>query len=780
MFTPNPAASALRFVVQLVLGALLVGITPVAASPAALGGIATTDLGEASGPKDEMSLASIGARRIARQAEIAATRTELAKLPAGVSSDTARWLTQEIALLERIDAIHAEQERTWQHAADLALEAAGLQERLRNRRPAETTLQPPYDLPLLDQLYGERDDLDRLAIVLKRDIENTETLVQEARDFLDEKDRERRAVRGRENVGKLDDEKRDNLRLAELESRLGEETLLLREKALKTLRLQRSLLEPKQQLLRPRLEWLRSRVTVGAEPLGVTQPQRLLEVDAAIAAAKQDLDQVTQSVIALERRATHEQIAPELELGRANRQTANLTLSVLIAQRERLAEKANVTALRRDVLAARLSRSALRALARENGTMIDQLVGENQRARRELYRSRREFQDWQSSIAQTAALDEKPALWIVERVKRLPPWIDLSQKEVSDLDGLRIERSRLQEEIGTRVTLISWRDAMTASREGALAAWNFEIFSVQDQPVRVKTVLTVLVLVLLGYHVSRWISEQVSRRVFRRLGMNTGRAAAWQSLWFYALFVVVLVVAFNLFHISLTQFSVVSGALAVGIGFGSQNLISNFISGIILLIERPVNQGDVIEIDGHRVTVERLGARSTIVRTLENTHMVVPNSRLLEQPVINWTLSDEVVRQQIRVGVAYGSPTRKVAALLQGILESVESVKKEPKPLVKFADFAESSLVFDVYFWASIEERLETENELRHRMTEVFNAEAIAMAFPQRDVHLQTTEPLQVIIAPPVAIEADANSGQPINSEPKPGETAAVPPVRIS
>jgi small-conductance mechanosensitive channel len=266
----------------------------------------------------------------------------------------------------------------------------------------------------------------------------------------------------------------------------------------------------------------------------------------------------------------------------------------------------------------------------------------------------------------------------------------------------------------------------------------------------VKTILIVVLLVLVGYYASRWLSELVSNRVFKRLGLNTGRRAAWQSLWFYAMFVVVLVVAFNQFHLSLTQFSVVSGALAVGIGFGSQSLINNFISGIILLIERPVNQGDVIEIDGRRVTVERLGARSTIVLTLDNTHIIVPNSRLLEQPVINWTLSDEVVRQQIRVGVAYGSPTRKVEELLQGIMTGLEQVRKEPKPLVKFAEFGDSALLFDIYFWATIDERLETENELRHRIAEVFARESIVIAFPQRDVHLETSKPLQVVITPAI------------------------------
>jgi potassium efflux system protein len=226
--------------------------------------------------------------------------------------------------------------------------------------------------------------------------------------------------------------------------------------------------------------------------------------------------------------------------------------------------------------------------------------------------------------------------------------------------------------------------------------------------------------------------------------MNTGRRAAWQTLSFYGLFLFVLLAAFNLFHLSLTQFSVVSGALAVGIGFGSQNLVGNFISGIILLVERPVNQGDVIEIDGQPVTVEKLGPRSTIVRTFDNTHVILPNSRLLEQPVTNLTLSDDIVRNRIRVGVAYGSPTREVERVLREVMLGLEAVNRQPVPQVKFQDFGDGALVFDALFWSSITERGKAESELRHRIAEALEKRGIEMAFPLRDVHLDTSKPLQV------------------------------------
>jgi small-conductance mechanosensitive channel len=164
-----------------------------------------------------------------------------------------------------------------------------------------------------------------------------------------------------------------------------------------------------------------------------------------------------------------------------------------------------------------------------------------------------------------------------------------------------------------------------------------------------------------------------------------------------------------------------------------------------------VNQGDVIEVEGRQVTVERLGPRSTIVRTIDNTHMIVPNSHLLEHSVINWTLSDDVVRKRIRLGVAYDSPTRKVAELLQGVLVSVESVRQEPAPVVRFVDFGDNSLVFEVAFSVSISGPVDAENEVRHRIAEVFSTEKIVMAFPQRDVHLETTKPLQVVITTEIA-----------------------------
>lgn len=700
----------------------------------------------------ELTPESVAAQRTALQKEITAIRAELGKLPEGKFDETALGLTREIALLERIDNVYLDQQRTLQHAADLAQEAAEVSERTQARRPPEVSLKPPYGVELLDQLYTERDYLKQARGWLKTDVANVSAALAEARDTLAEKDRARRAAR--EALAKASDQAKAQaaLRLAELESRLAQETVKVREKALHTLKLQQSLLEPKQALLRPSFDWLRDHLVVTDEELAAARAQREkreAELATAIRSAQADAEKVSRLIIAAERRATTGEPTDELESRRADRQTSNLTLGILAAQEERLDELDQVADQRRRVLAGGATTAEMRAWAETNRADLERMTSQSRLQLADLEKSRAELQDLQARLAQASATKTPPPSWQVDRAQRLRAWLALGEVEFADFEALRTERLRLKEELGAQVATFSWGDRLAALRQRVNDAWNYEVFSVTDQPVRVKTILAVLLLVILGHFASRWMSALLDRAVFQRLGFKPGRRAAWQTLSFYALFLIVILMAFNLFHFSLTQFSVVSGALAVGIGFGSQNLISNFISGIILLVERPINQGDIIELDGRQVTVQELGPRSTIVRSFDNTHMIVPNSRLLEESVTNLTLSDDVVRKLIRVGVAYGTSTREVTRVLQEVMLSLESVNRTPAPQVRFSDFGDSALIFEAQFWSSLAERHEVETELRHRIAEAFAKAGIVMAFPQSDVHLETSKPLQIEVVAP-------------------------------
>ncbi|HSG64322.1 MAG TPA: mechanosensitive ion channel domain-containing protein, partial [Gammaproteobacteria bacterium] len=222
---------------------------------------------------------------------------------------------------------------------------------------------------------------------------------------------------------------------------------------------------------------------------------------------------------------------------------------------------------------------------------------------------------------------------------------------------------------------------------------------------------------------------------------------AVRRVLFYTLVIIVAITALGLLHVPLTAFAFVSGAIAIGVGFGAQNIVNNFISGWILMSERPVKIGDFVEVEGSQGLIEVIGNRSTRIRRVDGVHMLVPNSLMLERTVINWTLIDKQIRSTLRVGVAYGSPVREVERLVYQAIGEHASVKPEPAPLVIFEDFGDSALIFDVFFWCDVngERQLrQVRSDIRFRLCELFAAHGITIAFPQRDVHLDTQRPLQV------------------------------------
>jgi small-conductance mechanosensitive channel len=197
----------------------------------------------------------------------------------------------------------------------------------------------------------------------------------------------------------------------------------------------------------------------------------------------------------------------------------------------------------------------------------------------------------------------------------------------------------------------------------------------------------------------------------------------------------------------LTAFAFATGAIAIGVGFGAQNIINNFISGWILMAERPIRIGDFIEFDAWQGTVERVGNRSTRIRRIDGVHLLVPNSHLLERTVVNWTLVDQEIRTVVRVGVEYGSPVRQVSNLILQAVTDQAQVKNTPAPGIVFEDFGDNSLVFDAYFWCDVSgEKVlrEIRSDVRFRISDLFAENGIVVAFPQRDVHLDTRDPLEV------------------------------------
>ncbi len=290
-------------------------------------------------------------------------------------------------------------------------------------------------------------------------------------------------------------------------------------------------------------------------------------------------------------------------------------------------------------------------------------------------------------------------------------------------------------------------------------AWNATILTLgEGAVVRVRDAASALMMTAAGIVFASVAGRAVGRRLHPSR-LDRTAAEAVQKVVYYVLLVAVLLTALQLLHLPITSFAFLGGALALGLGIGAQSLVNNFLSGWVLLVERPIRLGDVVELNGQFGSVERIGARSTRVRRTDGVDLLVPNSHLLENVVTNWTLLDTKIRATIRVGVVYGSPTRKAAEIIRQVLDEHPSVLQEPKPDIIFEDFGDNALIFDVYLWTESRTpmvRRRVYSEIRFRIDDLFREAGIVIAFPQRDVHLFPAKPLEVRV---VSSEGKRESG---------------------
>ena len=306
---------------------------------------------------------------------------------------------------------------------------------------------------------------------------------------------------------------------------------------------------------------------------------------------------------------------------------------------------------------------------------------------------------------------------------------------------------RYAEEIDEELTTDSTAEFLSQAGLFLQNCWNYEFANVEDKPITTSKIVRGAAFLFIGFLLARLLSRILCRWLLPRFGLNSGASLAMQSITFYVMLSCGGFLALEMVNLPLTVFAFMGGAIAIGVGFGSQNVLNNFISGLILLAERPIRVGDLVDIDGVNGNIERIGARSTRVRTGSNLEIIVPNSKFLEDNVTNWTLSNALIRTSIAVGVAYGSPTRRVNELLERAVSQNERVIDHPAPIVLFKEFADNSLNFEVHFWIQMQTIMQGEqiaSDVRHAIDELLAQNDITIAFPQRDVHVDTTAPIEV------------------------------------
>lgn len=259
--------------------------------------------------------------------------------------------------------------------------------------------------------------------------------------------------------------------------------------------------------------------------------------------------------------------------------------------------------------------------------------------------------------------------------------------------------------------------------------------------ITIAQLLIIPIILLAGFLLLGWLIRFAVRAMHAR-GFNVDLVHVVRRALFIIGLIVLVITTLDLLNVPLTAFAFVSGAVAIGFGFGAQNIINNFISGWILMWERPIRINDFIEIGETSGTVEEINTRSTRIRRVDGVHLLVPNSQLLEQTVVNWTLVDKLLRCIVRVGVVYGSDVEKASGLLRQVAIDHSLILTDPEPTVYFEDFGDNALIFDSYFWVHSQgERSarQIRSEYRFEVNRLFRENDLVIAFPQRDVHLDGT-----------------------------------------
>jgi small-conductance mechanosensitive channel len=270
---------------------------------------------------------------------------------------------------------------------------------------------------------------------------------------------------------------------------------------------------------------------------------------------------------------------------------------------------------------------------------------------------------------------------------------------------------------------------------------SYPIIPTQTRPITVTTLIVVGLLVAVSFWVSHRAQGFLRRRVFPRLRLDPGLEFSIARFAHYAVLTLGLLLGLETLHVDLTGLAVVAGILSVGIGFGLQNVASNFIAGIILLIERPITVGDYVTVGDTKGIIRAINMRSTEIVTRDNVSIIVPNSEFVSGRVVNWSHGDPRLRLRVAVGVSYSSDVAQVSRVLLEVACATPDVLADPPPEVQFTRFGESSLDFELEVWIADPQHEEpVTSSLHYAIRAAFLDNGIEIPFPQRDLNIRPAE----------------------------------------
>lgn len=271
---------------------------------------------------------------------------------------------------------------------------------------------------------------------------------------------------------------------------------------------------------------------------------------------------------------------------------------------------------------------------------------------------------------------------------------------------------------------------------------NAPLFYIQRTPVTLISFIGAILFFLAAYLISWTLQRTLRLKIFPRFKLAEGLQYTFLRLAHYFFMFLGLLLGLQFIGLNLSSLAVIAGLLSVGIGFGLQNIASNFVAGIILLFERPIKIGDRITVGDTHGDVQEIKIRSTTIITPDHIAIIVPNSDFVSGRVINWSYGDPRVRLHLSVGVSYRSDVDQIKQILLETARSHPQVLPHPEPDVGFTAFGDSALQFDLLFWVGeAKGGVRVLSDLRYQLYQRFKENGIEIPFPQREIHLKTSEP---------------------------------------
>ena len=266
--------------------------------------------------------------------------------------------------------------------------------------------------------------------------------------------------------------------------------------------------------------------------------------------------------------------------------------------------------------------------------------------------------------------------------------------------------------------------------------WDLQVFRIGDTEVTVAAIVASIVVILMTLGISAVLQRAIGKALEIRGVARDGSVRAAKRLLHYAILLIGFGVGLDTLGIDLSALFAAGAIFAVGLGFAMQNIVQNFVSGVILLIERTIKPGDILQAEGRTVRVQQMGIRSTICRTLDEEEIIVPNTTLVQNTVTNYTLLDSTFRLRVSVGVTYDSDMEIVRSVLETVARDLPWRSREYDPLVILADFGDSAVVWEASVWMDDPWRARRiRGEFNEAIWWAFRKADITIAFPQLDVH---------------------------------------------